>query len=89
MLDAAAGLTDVPTADLKKLLGLVHRGDLQLPLTVPELTRVGLQHAAGRLLSPLRGLDAPALRTILVCVIAERRPANRQRRMKAEAGVAD
>jgi hypothetical protein len=66
------GLRDVPTAALRLLLVQHHRGELQTPLTVAELARLGLQEQAGELLAQLRGLDAAAVRAVLVCVLAER-----------------
>jgi hypothetical protein len=85
VLNAAAGLTDVSTKDLKTLLALIHKGELTFPLSIEELTRVGLQRAADRLLPQLRGLDALAVQTLTVCVVAERLPLNRPRRARAEA----
>ena len=80
MLDAAAGLTEVETKHLKKLLSLVHRGEFKYPLDVHELARTGLQHAAPPILSQLRGLDQAGVRAVLTAVLAERIPANRLRR---------
>lgn len=67
----ANGLTAVSTSDLKNLLRAVHRGDLPCPLTLPNLARNGLQHAADEL-GHLRGLDAPAVKAVVIAVIAER-----------------
>ena len=66
------GLTEIRTEDLKKLLGLLHRGELETPLSVPGLTRVGLQKLVGEI-DTLRGLNESGLRAVLVCVLAERR----------------
>lgn len=87
MLGAAAGLTEVPTESLKRALAALHKGDLRCPLTIEELTRNGLQHVATMLLPQLRHLDEQACRAVLVNVIAERMPANRERRMRAESGM--
>ncbi len=87
MMGAGAGLTDVPTKALKAALAALHRGELRCPLTIEELTRNGLQYVANDLLGQLRHLDEQGVRTVLVTVIAERLPANRQRRMRAEAGL--
>lgn len=65
-------LTSVPTDALKKALGLLHRGELQFPLTALELTRTGLQNHLDALLGHLRGLDEPAVRAVLTAVLAER-----------------
>ena len=72
MLRAATGLTQVSTPDLKKAFKALHRGELECPLTIADLTRVGLQHCAGDLLEMLRGLDHAGVRAVLVAVIAER-----------------
>jgi hypothetical protein len=66
------GLTGLATDDLKKLLRLVHRQEICCPLTIVELTRVGLQEPAEFILRQLRGLDADSTRAVLTCVLAER-----------------
>ncbi len=87
MIGAAAGLTEVPTEDLKRTLLAVHRNDLPCPVTPDTLACVGLQDRSAHLMDTLRGLDAAAVRAVLVAVIAERMPHNRERRMRAEAGL--
>ncbi len=77
MLGAARGLTEVKTPDLIKLLRLVIRDDIPVPIDVLGLARTGLQHTAEELMNTLRGLDEPAVRAVLICVIAERRPKKR------------
>lgn len=77
MLGAAVGLTEVRTDDLKKLLKLVHKGEPNYPLNAQELARMGLQHCAEPMLSMLRGLDGHAVKALMVAVIAERLPANK------------
>lgn len=72
MLRAGVGLTRVRLEDLKRALAALHHGELAFPLTIQELTRVGLQHCAPDLLETLRGLDGPAARAVLVAVLAER-----------------
>lgn len=67
------GLVDVPTPDLEKLLRHLVRGELDVPVTIVGFTRLGLQHRANVLLGTLRGLDAAAVRAVLVVVLAERR----------------
>ena len=86
MLDAAVGLTEVATRHLKQLLALVHRGELNYPINVQELARTGFQHCAAPLLGQLRGLEGPAVRAVLIAVLAERLPANQKRLAKASAG---
>lgn len=72
MRHAGKGLTEIHTDDLKRLLAAIHREQLRFPVDIGELTRVGLQHCATLLLAMLRGLDAPAVRAVVVCVLAER-----------------
>ena len=73
MIAPLLGLTPIKTAELKKLLAAVHKGDIALPLDIHGLTRHGLQYCAAELLAHLRGLDERAIRAVLVAVIAERR----------------
>ncbi len=84
MLGAAAGLTEVRTDDLKKLLRLAHRGEPTYPLTALELARLGLQHCAPPLLATLRGLGEDAVKALLVAVIAERLPSNKENAIRRE-----
>ncbi len=65
-------LTQVADDALKQLLRAVHHSDIALPLSLPELTRHGLQHCASPLMAALRGLDAAGVRAVLVAVLAER-----------------
>lgn len=73
MIGAATGLTPVPTPSLVHLLRLTYNGELTYPLTMPELSRVGLQSTGPDLLVQLRGLDAKAAQAVIVCVLAERK----------------
>ncbi len=84
MFDAAAGLTDVTTDDLKKLLRVVHRDQIRCPLTVDELARCGLQHCAEHLLAACRGLDSNGVRAVVIAVVAERLPANKERVLRRQ-----
>jgi hypothetical protein len=70
MLQSA--LVQVPTDDLKKMLALLHRGELQCPLTPVEVTRCGFQAHIDPLLDHLRGLDAAGVRAVLTAVLSER-----------------
>ncbi|MFH1811171.1 MAG: hypothetical protein ABIJ09_20690 [Pseudomonadota bacterium] len=72
MRDAGKGLTQARTEDLKKLLGALHRSQIEFPVDITGLTRVGLQHCATLLMSMLRGVDVTGARALLVCVLAER-----------------
>ena len=67
------GLSAVSEAALTTLLRAVYRGELSCPLTLPDLTRHGLQYCASDLQAALRGLDERAVSAVLICVIAERR----------------
>ena len=73
MIGAATGLTPVASEALVHLLRLTYQGELTYPLTMPELSRVGLQATAGDLLAQLRGLDAASVKAVVVCVLAERK----------------
>ena len=68
-------LVRVPTEDLKRFLALLHRGEMQCPLTPVEVTRCGFQIHMDALLGHLRGLDAPAVRAVLTAVLLERQAA--------------
>ncbi|NOY24436.1 MAG: hypothetical protein GXP62_01050 [Oligoflexia bacterium] len=72
-MTGAVGLSEVKDVDLKKALKVVHSGQLSAPLSLPELTRCGLQHCANDLMAELREVDTAGLRAVLVCVLAERR----------------
>ena len=71
-------LTGVDTSDLEQLLRLVHRGELETPLTPPALALAGFQHRVEELMQSLRGLDEAGTRAVLVAVLAERREAARR-----------
>lgn len=73
------GLVPIPTEDLKKMLALVHRGEMTCPLTPWEIARFGLQHHMEGLLGQLRGLDGPAVRAVLTAVLSERMAADERR----------
>ena len=68
-------LVRVPTEDLKRLLALLHRGELQCPLTPVEVTRCGFQIHMDALLGHLRGIDASGVRAVLTAVLLERQAA--------------
>ena len=66
------GLTSLKTKDLKTLLKLLHRGQLNLPLTAHSIACAGFQYKHQELMANLRGLDETGVRAVLVCVLAER-----------------
>ena len=71
------GVTKLPTRDVETLLARLHRGELRLPLTHPNLLASGLPHLVDRV-GFLSGLDGAALRAVLVAVLAERKAAERR-----------
>jgi hypothetical protein len=75
MFPGGLGLTEVSRSDLEKALRALHRGDLDLPMSIAGLARVGLQHCSQPLLSQLRELDASGVRAVLVAVLSERKKA--------------
>lgn len=75
MLETGVGLSRVSSDALRQLLKHVYRTELAVPLTLPELTRFGLQYCASDLMGALRGLDARSIQVLVVCVLAERKAA--------------
>jgi hypothetical protein len=72
MAGAASGLTRLTLEELKQLLRYVHRDELQCPVNIVELARLGFQNRAEILLHVFRGLDARAVQAVVTSVIAER-----------------
>ena len=70
-----SGLTALREKELTTLLRYLHRGELDVPLTIETLTRIGLQHRHDVVMGALRGLDEAGVRAVLVCVLAERKNA--------------
>ena len=68
----AAGLTELKTDELKKLLQLVYRNQVEFPLNAQRIACIGFQYKHHVLMKALRGLDKSAVQAILVCVLAER-----------------
>ena len=66
------GLTSLSTEHLKRMLKYLHDGSLGLPLTAHSIAAAGFQFRHQELMAALRGLDEPAVRAVLVCVLAER-----------------
>ena len=73
MFVGGLGLTEVSTKDLAKALRALHRGDLELPVHIAGLARVGLQHCSQPLMAQLRDLNRSGVQAVLVSVIAERK----------------
>lgn len=65
-------LTKLSTKDLERLLRRVHDGSLPCPITAASLHLAGMDYLLDRV-GFLQGLDARAVRAVLVAVIAERR----------------
>lgn len=82
----ATGLTELSDSDLKRALKVVHSGDLVAPLSLPELTRCGLQYCASELMEALRGVDTAGVRAVLVCVLAERRAQQEREEARSRRG---
>ena len=68
----SGGLTTVGDEDLRRLFAAVHRGELRCPIDRIGLATTGLLRL-GDELELLRGLDATAVKAVLVAVLAERR----------------
>lgn len=67
------GLRWVPTPALEKLLRMVHRQEIRLPMGPVDVAAAGLQAQSERILGVLRGLDAAAVRAVLIATLAERK----------------
>ena len=66
------GLTSFPTEELKKLLQLVYRDQVEFPLNAQRIACIGFQYKHQALINALRGLEKEAATAVLVCVLAER-----------------
>jgi hypothetical protein len=66
------GLTGFTTEELKKLLQLVYRDQVEFPLNAQRIACIGFQYKHNALINALRGLEKEAVTTVLVCVLAER-----------------
>ncbi len=67
-----AGLTELTTLDLERLLRALHRGQLRTPIGPVELHVAGLSYLVDRV-DFLGGLDERGVRAVLVAVLAERK----------------
>ena len=72
-----AGLTELTTDELKRLLQLVYRDQVEFPLNAQRIACIGFQYKHLALMNALRGLDKNATRAVLVCVLAERMEAQK------------
>lgn len=75
----AIGLTALTDDQLRTLLQGLHRQTLPCPLTIANLAGHGLQDVAGPVLNHMRGLAQPAVRAVVVAVLAERDMADKER----------
>lgn len=67
----SGGLTTVGDEDLVRLFRAVHRGELPCPIDPIGLATTGLLRLSDEL-GLLHGLEAPAVKAVLIAVIAER-----------------
>jgi len=75
-MNLGRALTEVSTRDLELLLSGLHKQQLVPPVTQRTLLAAGLPHLVDKV-GFLSGLDEPAVRAVLVAVIAERRARER------------
>jgi len=66
------GLLDLNTAELRRLLGHLHKGELVCPVDAQRIAVTGFQYKSAELMAAFRGLDEAGVRAVLVCVLAER-----------------
>ena len=66
------GLTQMSTDELKKLLRLIYKEQIEFPLDAQRIACAGFQYRHQVLIDALRGLDRHAARAVVVCVLAER-----------------
>ena len=67
-----SGLTEFTTEELKKLLQLVYRDQVEFPLNAQRIACIGFQYKHHALINALRDLEKEAVTAVLVCVLAER-----------------
>ena len=67
------GLTGLTTKELKKLLSHVYKNELECPINVERVARIGFQYKQEEITAALRGLNQEAISCVLVCVLAERK----------------
>ncbi len=67
-----AGLTGFSTEELKKLLQLIYRDQVEFPLNAQRIACIGFQYKHQDLINALRGLSKEAATAVVVCVLAER-----------------
>ena len=66
------GLTEMTTEELRKLLRLIYRKEIQFPLNAQRIACSGFQYKHQVLIDALRDLDLKAAQAVIVCVLAER-----------------
>ncbi|MEC7987419.1 MAG: hypothetical protein VX278_19780 [Myxococcota bacterium] len=66
------GLTKLRTDELKKLLRLLYREEVETPLSPKRIACIGFQYRQEELMNALRDLDARAMQAVIVAVLAER-----------------
>ena len=68
----AKGLTTFTTEELKKILRLLYRDQVEFPLNAERIACIGFQYKHNALINALRGLDKEGATAVIVCVLAER-----------------
>lgn len=66
------GLTTFTTEELKKILRLLYRDQVEFPLNAERIACIGFQYKHHALINALRGLDKEGATAVIVCVLAER-----------------
>ena len=66
------GLTTFTTEELKKILRLLYRDQVEFPLNAERIACIGFQYKHNALINALRGLDKEGATAVIVCVLAER-----------------
>ncbi len=72
MIGAGTGLAHLSEKDLKRLLSALHKQELACPVNFKSLAMTGLSYLQDKI-DFLQGLDEPAVRAVLIAVLAERR----------------
>ena len=66
------GLTGMTTEELRKLLRLIYRNEIQFPLNAQRIACAGFQYKHQVLIDALRDLDIKSAQAVIICVLAER-----------------
>ena len=66
------GLTKLRTDELKKLLSLIYKEEVETPLSAKRIACIGFQYKQEELMNAFRDLNAYAIQAVLIAVLAER-----------------